>query len=139
MNKKNSGFSLIELLIVIAIVAILVGVVTSMGGCLVASEGDRVGQVTKFSYKGNFHKTWEGELVMGGLRTTAEGATMGNVWEFSVTDDQLVPVVQQAVETQTPVRLHYRQVRFSWPWEASTTYRITGLKPVAVTATEKAK
>lgn len=76
------------------------------------SEGSRVGVVTKLSYKGLIFKSWEGEMVMGGMKrhTDDNGNTsmVANVFEFNV-DPPAVEKVKAAQESGQPVELVYRQ------------------------------
>lgn len=71
------------------------------------SEGERHGVVTKFSHKGLAIKSWEGELLMGGMRTDANGAA-ANVWAFHA-PDRLARQIMSAMERGTPVTVRYRQ------------------------------
>lgn len=76
------------------------------------SEGVRVGTIQKFSSKGVVNKSWEGELVMEGVKfkTDSEGTTRGgNVWRFSTLDKAVAKVVDEAVMSGAPVALKYCQ------------------------------
>ena len=126
--KSNKGFTLIELLIIISILGIITAIVFSGGG-FSRSDGDRVGSITKFSHKGIFWTTWEGELVMGGVNKSG-GNTVANVWEFSVVDETLVQEIRKAMDLDKPVKLHYKQVLLLRPWNGSTTYFVDSIAPV---------
>ena len=95
------------------------------------SEGVRVGTVQKFSVKGFMTKSWEGELVMEGvkLKAGAEGGTRGgNVWAFSVSDAAVAKVIDNAVMSGGVVALRYCQNNPLNPLkglDAQTSYRIT--------------
>lgn len=115
------AFTLIELLIVVAIIGLLTAVVIGgVGGCS-RSDGSRVGIVTKFSHKGIAWKTWEGEMNLGGIRNdpTGEG-TVANIWEFSVQDQEVVKVIDENLGKK--MRLDYHQNLVVRPWNGSTTY-----------------
>jgi hypothetical protein len=56
------------------------------------SEGERAGWVQKFSSKGWFCKTWEGEMAMVSL----PGSTVEKFY-FTVWDDKVAEKVQQAM------------------------------------------
>jgi prepilin-type N-terminal cleavage/methylation domain-containing protein len=125
------AFTLIELLIVLAILFLLVGAVAGLGGGCSRSEGSRAGIITKFSHKGNFVKSWEGELVLGGMRSGAEaGQVQANVWAFSVTDEALVPKIKEALRSGVRVELEYKQSFARNPLKRDTTYVITKVTPV---------
>lgn len=60
---KKYGFTLFKIMISLAIIGVLaIGIVSSRS----VSDGVRKGSVTKFSSKGIFWKSYEGQLVMGG-------------------------------------------------------------------------
>jgi hypothetical protein len=80
------------------------------------SDGSRVGVVNKLSHKGLIFKSWEGEMVMGGMRqqsnTDSDGNTsssmVANVFAFNV-DPDMVDQVQAAQRSGRPVELVYHQ------------------------------
>ena len=124
MNGKK-GFTLSEFTIVLAVVCIIgVIAVTGTSG-LSTGDGDRVGIITKLSYRGIHWKTWEGQMILGG-----QGTVTTNVWEFSVTDPEVLEKVRAALNTQQKVRLSYHQNLMEWPWLGSTTYFITAVNAV---------
>lgn len=90
------------------------------------STGVRVGTVQKISKKGIFSKSWEGELVMEGLKvnTTQHGTTSGNVWAFSVLDPKVAANIEQATMTGQSIALRYCQVPLSIG-KTDTDYHIT--------------
>lgn len=96
-------------------------VLFAFGVCTNYSEGDRVGHITKFSLKGNIFKTYEGELVMGGLRSNGEGGSEANVFRFSLdasrnrgeNTQDLSAVIYAAMDTDKKVKLHYHQEQFT--------------------------
>lgn len=113
-----------------------------LAGCSNYSAGERVGIITKFSYKGSIFKTWEGELLQGGLKTkmNSDGQTssVANIFEFSIDPEQkkkqnnkmLIDSIQYAMETGMIVRLMYTQ-EFATDWDysrGSTGYYITDIK-----------
>jgi len=101
-----------------------------------SSDGARIGVVVKLSYKGRFSKSWEGDLMLGGLQS-------GQPWSFSLDPDdartpELARILQNAQVTQTPVSISYRQ-RFIVPWKTETNYLVQQVKlitrlPQGVTA-----
>ena len=120
---KTKAFTLVEFLIVCAIVALLAAIVVrGTGGCS-RSDGTRVGTLTKFSYKGIWSatKSWEGCLAMEGVATGDR--TLAVNWEFSVLDKAVAEQLEARVGQQ--VRVRYRQTLVYAPWKRSTTYLIT--------------
>ncbi|NBQ70478.1 MAG: hypothetical protein EBU46_17260, partial [Nitrosomonadaceae bacterium] len=115
-------YTLIELIATIMIVAIIGAMcVGGLQSCS-SSTGSRVGQIVKLSNKGLVAKTWEGDLTTGGL--TANGV---NVWHFSVSDEQLIPALQSAMDQNRTVKLAYSQKMFRSPLTGDTSYFVTSV------------
>lgn len=93
------------------------------GGYLDYSEGTRAGQLVKFSKRGLICKTWEGEIVLGGMK---DGVV--NTFSFSVTDKTMIPVLQKAINEQTPITVSYTETWGHWYCSRDTDYLITGVK-----------
>jgi len=98
--------------------------VALLSSCSNYSAGERIGIITKFSYKGAIWETWEGELLQQGLitRQTKEGQTStANIFEFSLDKDAkrgqnnnaLRDSIQKAFDTGLPVKLKYHQESFT--------------------------
>lgn len=68
------------------------------------SDGDRAGILQKFSRKGWFCKTYEGELAM----SVVPGVTP-TIWDFSVREETVVPRLNAALGKR--VVLHYSEHR----------------------------
>lgn len=139
-----TGFTLVELLVCIAIIVLII---LSIGGCVsscVRSRGDCRGSLTKFSNKGIMWKTWEGELIKGGLKQTMSGM-QGNTWEFSVRQDnpnrdEIINQLQEAFDSDAIVHVKYKQRLWTWDWQGDTDYDIVSVKvltntPAATTTT----
>ena len=73
------------------------------------SDGARTGTIVKFSRKGLAIKSWEGEMVLGGMKMSSgeRPQLVANVWEFTVKDDGPVAAVQKAFESGKPVKVNY--------------------------------
>ena len=89
------------------------------------SEGERVGVIVKFSHKGSWVKTWEGELAMGAI----DQGGQREKWEFSVNETEdgegRIKEVKDAMKSGRRVAIHYRQQRGSQSWKGATTYFVT--------------
>lgn len=68
------------------------------------SDGERAGVLQKFSRKGWFCKTYEGELAM----TTAPGVAPV-IWDFSARDKNVLPQLRAAIGKR--VVIHYTEHR----------------------------
>jgi hypothetical protein len=86
--------------------------VIGLGGCTF-SDGQRAGTISKFSHKGLICKSWEGEMVMGGMRNQDDrngfNSSVPNVFQFSVTDPQIVPQIEAKLLSGDRAVLHYNQ------------------------------
>lgn len=93
------------------------------GGCIrfgriTYSEGERTGIVSKFSRKGLFFKTHEGDLLQGGLE-------MGGVpqsWGFSADNPETIEKVQKAQRSGRRCTLHYKEQLLKQFWRGETKY-----------------
>lgn len=96
------------------------------------SDGERTGTVSKISYKGVVCKSWEGELVMGGLRSTrdTEGrrGVAANIFLYSVKDEQIVSKIKEAARTGARTTLTYDQKLLPEICGRKTSYVITGVE-----------
>jgi len=79
----------------------------TLAGCWDTGDGERVGQVVKLNKQGLFCKTWEGEILKGGL-SSGSGA-VGGSFHFTVEDKNitLVDTLKQAQDSGAEVKLHY--------------------------------
>ena len=79
----------------------------TLAGCRDTGSGEKIGMVTKLAQQGVFCKTWEGEIVRGGMN----GGTgvNGSSYHFTIPDDEaLVKKVKSAMESQQEVKISYR-------------------------------
>jgi prepilin-type N-terminal cleavage/methylation domain-containing protein len=120
------GFTLVELLtvIIISLVAMAI-VIVPLTKCFVTipivySDGERTGQVVKFSKKGVFFKTWEGEMVLGGLTDS-----IANVWKFSVRDPEVVKQIRDASVSGNRITLVYNEYFLVSYRDGETDYIVT--------------
>ena len=106
------------------VLALLATTPAFAGNCY--SEGVRVGDIQKFSQKGYINKSWEGELVMEGIKSTstAQKTSVSNVWKFSVLNAKVAAKIDSAVFEGKKVALKYCQVVFVG-FETDTPYRVT--------------
>lgn len=84
----------------------------SLSGCLVTREGDKVGTVTKLAQQGIFVKTWEGQIIRGGLNGGNGG--FGAVFNFTVEKPEVLAQLQLAMDKGQEVKIHYHKEAVTW-------------------------
>ena len=83
------------------------------------SEGTRVGILFKFSKKGSVFKTYEGEVILPGLKFKQQNSGMSsNLFSFSVNDEALADTLMNSQGME--VELHYIQYNAGLPWRGDT-------------------
>ena len=87
------------------------------------SSGYRAGVPIKVSYKGILFKTWEGQLNVGGLANSAEGA-IPSTWEFSIpkSNEEVRSQIEQAISEGRRVKLFYKEKYVKFFWKGDTKY-----------------
>ena len=105
---KKTGF-LVTLLIILGI-----AIFTWWNYYKEYGNGERNGILTKFSQKGNIFKTYEGEMILPGLKGGNSGGINSNNFYFSVSDQKIADSLNKVVGKS--VRVHYRQFLKSMPW-----------------------
>jgi hypothetical protein len=85
------------------------------------SDGIRTGELIKFSHKGYFFKTWEGEL--------SQGLSGSQKFAFSVLENQ-PEVIEQLKNNQGKfVRIEYIERYGTFSWWGDSNYYITKVIP----------
>jgi len=87
------------------------------------SSGVRAGVPVKFSKKGVVFKTYEGELNVGGLTNSAQGA-IPTTWAYSVRrgEDEVRANMDSAMTNHRRVKLHYKEKYVQLFWRGDTKY-----------------
>lgn len=83
----------------------------------VYSEGTRVGIIYKFSKKGTIFKTYEGEMMLPGIRNKSQSLST-NTFNFSVTDEELAKKLMESQGME--VELHYSYYNRPLPWRGDS-------------------
>ena len=85
------------------------------------SDGMRTGELIKFSHKGYFFKTWEGEL--------SQGLSSSQKFAFSVMDNES-EIIEQLKNNQGKfVRIEYIERYDTFLWWGDSNYYITKVQP----------
>jgi hypothetical protein len=86
------------------------------------SEGNRSGLLQKFSKKGTIFKTYEGELILSSVKSSADVSLASEKFFFSVPDEALAEKLLKL--EGTTVVLHYKEKNGSLPWRGETVYLV---------------
>lgn len=105
----------------------LVALILPLSSCVNYSEGERAGVVTKFSQRGLFCKTWEGQMSIGFMKD-GQGTVSKDDWEFTVEDPAIVSQIKAAVDSGKPVKLRYSQELLTFCRADSNNYFVTGVE-----------
>jgi hypothetical protein len=85
--------------------AIVLTAALALAGCGSKGTGEKNGVITRVAQTGIFCKTWEAEIIRGGLNQGS--GVMGQAFSFTIEDKKLLPVLQNAFEKGLEVRIHY--------------------------------
>jgi hypothetical protein len=89
------------------------------------SEGYRTGLIQKLSLRGNFFKTYEGELVLSSIVSSNNIALASEKFYFSVPSDSIANLLQKFEGKQ--VKLHYVQKNHPICWRGDSEYLADGV------------
>ena len=99
-----------------------------LSGCWDMGGGEKIGSITRLQRTGLFCKTWEGEIIRGGLNSGS--GVVGNAFHFTVEDDTLAQQVQKAMEAQQEVKITYKKEAISLCRSDSDNYFLTKIEPL---------
>jgi hypothetical protein len=86
------------------------------------SEGYRAGLLQKFSNKGTFFKTYEGEMILSSVSSNREVALASEKFQFTVTNTALVR--QFDTLQGEMVIVHYKQKNAPVFWRGDSQYLV---------------
>lgn len=84
------------------------------------SEGDRTGELIKFSNKGYIFKTWEGEI--------SQGISGAQIFKFSVLDNDIEVIEALKVNQGQYVKVTYIERYTTFPWWGDTNYYVINVQ-----------
>ncbi|MCX6301040.1 MAG: hypothetical protein NTW82_02555 [Bacteroidia bacterium] len=90
------------------------------------SEGYRAGLLQKFSSKGTFFKTYEGEMILSSVASTRDIALASEKFLFTVTNKSLTR--QFDTLQGDNVIVHYRQKNGAVFWRGDSKYLVDSIK-----------
>lgn len=104
----------------------LTALATLLTGCWDTGTGEKVGQIIKLNKQGVFCQTYEAELIRGGLNN-GSGAS-STIFDFTIEDTALVPQIQEALDKQYEVKIHYRMENVTLCRSDSDNHFLTGIE-----------
>jgi len=119
------------------IAALCLGAYQGVGNGIEYSEGVRTGMVNKFSNKGLFWKTYEGQMALEGI--VSGNQMMGaNIWDFSLDRQEIhgedtkkiIAQLKECMENGKKVKISYIQQLAVWPWRGDTKYLVQKVEPI---------
>jgi hypothetical protein len=86
----------------------------SLAACgYVTGRGEKVGTIIKLSKEGVFVKTWEAEIIRGGM-SNGSGGFSSTPFFFTIDDNALLAKVQTAFDSQKEIKIHYKRRAYFW-------------------------
>jgi hypothetical protein len=89
------------------------------------SEGFRAGLLQKFSNKGTFFKTYEGEMILSSVSSTSNVAIASEKFLFSVRRKDLT--IQYDTLQGRNVIVHYIEKNGTVPWRGDSRYMVDSI------------
>jgi hypothetical protein len=90
------------------------------------SDGYRSGYLQKFSHKGLIFKTYEGEMVLSSIKSSANVAIASEKFLFSVTDEAVAARLD-TIQGEY-VTVEYKQKRGTLFWRGESEYLVISVK-----------
>lgn len=119
----TNNMTLIQKVLIYGVLAIVLAGASYISFLYYASfsDGMRTGELIKFSHKGYFFKTWEGEL--------SQSSSGSQKFAFSVMDNE-PEVIEQLKNNQGKfVRIEYIERYDTFLWWGDSNYYITKVQP----------
>jgi len=108
------------LYIALAVFILIIGIWIYFSYFFTYSDGTRTGVLQKFSRKGTIFKTYEGELILSSVKSTAGVALASDRFIFSVSDKDVAKQIEQLQGEN--VDLHYKETKNTLPWRGETVF-----------------
>lgn len=90
------------------------------------SKGYRAGLLQKFSEKGVIFKTYEGEIILSSVQSTANVALASEKFFFSVDDVEIARKME--VNQGKSVVVHYKEKNGALPWRGDSNYIVDSVR-----------
>lgn len=131
-NREKLSHGDVMIRRIFGVVLVLTSSLT-LTACWDMGDGEKIGSITRLNRMGAFCKTWEGEIIRGGLNTGS--GVMGQAFHFTVESDALAKEVEMAMNTQQEVRISYRKEGYTFCRSDSDNYFLTKIEPIGTVST----
>lgn len=101
-----------------------------LAGCWDTGGGEKIGSITRLNRQGVFCKTWEAEIIRGGLNTGS--GVMGQAFHFTIENDALAKEVEKYMNSQQEVKITYKRELNSWCRSDSADVFLEKIEPLNV-------
>lgn len=92
-----------------------------------SESGEKVGQVVKISKEGLFCKTWEGELIRGGMNN-GSGSFGVKPFHFTINNNDLLNKLKTALDSQHEIKIKYHKILFAPCDSGSSAYFLDNIE-----------
>lgn len=113
-------------ILVILIVLAVLGVFSYFHYFFAYQEGDRAGVLIKFVKSGYMFKTYEGEMIQLGLKSSPSSIIATKDFLFSVSDNSVADSLMNCNGKE--VVLHYKSYNGTLPWRGSELNVVDGIR-----------
>lgn len=83
-----------------------------LSGCWETAKGEKIGNIVKVSQEGAVCKTYEAEIIRGGLNGGT--GSNGTAFFFTIENSEMAKQLQDAMEAQKEVKIRYHSEMNSW-------------------------
>ncbi len=90
------------------------------------SDGYRAGLLQKFSRRGTFFKTYEGEMILSSVESSDRTALASEKFFFSVVDEKVAKTMERIQGEHVVV--HYRQKNGALMWRGDSPYIVDSVR-----------
>jgi hypothetical protein len=94
------------------LIPLMLGIAIVLSGCGDATDGEKIGTFVRLHQTGFFCKTWEAEIIRGGMN--GGSGVAGAAFDITIENPELLEKVKGLMESQTEVKITYHQERFTW-------------------------
>lgn len=111
---------------IIILVVLIVGMIIYWKYSFTYSDGYRAGLLQKFSRKGNIFKTYEGEMILSSVQSSANVAIASEKFLFSVMNKNLANQFDRLQGENIVV--HYEEKNSTLPWRGESCYIVDSVR-----------